>query len=169
MKDFQNQKTAFPPIVDEHCILLILGTMPGEMSLKLQQYYGHKSNQFWKIMFGLFDLRVPDPYVERKQLLLDKHIALWDVLSHCEGRGSADHHIVNETANDFAAFYKKYPRIKTVVFDSTHAEKFYMRHIGKSPDKTYLRVPSPSSAHAGRSLQQKIDEWKVILEILAKS
>jgi hypoxanthine-DNA glycosylase len=160
------RKTAFPPIIDKDCVLLILGTMPGERSIQLQQYYGHQSNQFWKIMFSLFSLPVSDNYEERKQLLLDHHIALWDVLSHCEGQGSADHHIINEVANDFASFYKKYPRIKTVVFDSTHAEKFYIKHVGKSPDKTYLRVPSPSSAHAGKSLQQKIGEWRVIVDIL---
>jgi hypoxanthine-DNA glycosylase len=160
------KKTAFPPIVDTHCVVLLLGTMPGERSIQLQQYYGHKTNQFWKIMFGLFGLPVPESYEARKQLLLDKHIALWDVLSHCEGQGSADHHIINEVANDFTTFYKKFPHIKTVVFDSTHAEKFYLRHVGKSPDKTYLRVPSPSSAHAGKSLMQKTEEWRVILDIL---
>jgi len=162
------KKTAFPPIADRDCVLLILGTMPGERSIQLQLYYGHKSNQFWKIMFGLFGLPVPESYEARKQLLLDRHIALWDVLSHCEGQGSADHHIVNEVANDFVAFYKQYPGIKTVVFDSTHAEKFYLRHVGKSPDKTYLRVPSPSSAHAGKSLSQKTEEWRIILEFLEK-
>jgi hypoxanthine-DNA glycosylase len=161
-----NKKTAFPPIVDKDCVLLILGTMPGERSIQLQQYYGHKSNQFWKIMFSLFGLPVSDNYEERKQLLLDHHIALWDVLSHCEGQGSADHHIVNEVANDFKTFYKKFPKIKTVIFDSTHAEKFYLKHVGKSPDKIYIRVPSPSSAHAGKSLQQKIEEWKVIIDML---
>jgi hypoxanthine-DNA glycosylase len=161
-----NSKTAFPPIVDKHCTLLILGTMPGERSIQLQQYYGHKSNQFWKIMFALFNKPVSEDYDEKKQLLLDNHIALWDVLSHCEGQGSADHHIVNEVANDFASFYKKYPGIKTVVFDSSHAEKFYLRHVGKSPEKTYIRVPSPSSAHAGKSLFQKIEEWRVILQLM---
>jgi hypoxanthine-DNA glycosylase len=162
-------KTAFPPIVDKHCTLLILGTMPGERSIQLQQYYGHKSNQFWKIMFALFDLEVSGDYEKRRQLLLDHHIALWDVLSHCEGKGSADHHIVNEVVNDFASFYKKYPRLMTIVFDSTHAEKFYMKHVGKSEDKTYLRVPSPSSAHAGKSLQQKISEWKVIVPLIGNT
>lgn len=159
-------KTAFPPIIDKSCVLLILGTMPGERSIQLQQYYGHKNNQFWKIIFALFGLPFSENYEERKRLLLDHHIGLWDVLSSCEGKGSADHHIFNEVCNDFPAFYKQYPRIKTVVFDSTHAEKFYLRHVGKSPDKHYIRVPSPSTAHAGKSLRQKIEEWKVILEFL---
>jgi hypoxanthine-DNA glycosylase len=162
-------KTAFPPIIDKNCVVLVLGTMPGERSIQLQQYYGHKSNQFWKIMFALFNKPIPEDYEERKQLLLDHHIALWDVLSHCEGKGSADHHIINEVCNDFATFYKRYPKIKTVVFDSTHAEKFYLKHIGKSPDKKYYRVPSPSSAHAGKNLQQKTAEWAIILDILKLS
>ena len=44
--------TSFEPIVDKNCKVLILGTMPGVMSLEKKQYYGNKRNQLWKIMYG---------------------------------------------------------------------------------------------------------------------
>lgn len=159
-------KTAFLPIADENSRVLILGTMPGERSLRMQQYYGHSGNHFWKILFTLFEKPFTMDYQERIQLLLDQHIALWDVLSHCEGTGSADTDIKNEIANDFAGFYAQYPKIRHVFFDSTHAEKFYDRHVGRSPDKSYTRIPSPSGANASKSLVQKIEEWKKILVAL---
>ena len=46
---------SFPPIVSERSKVLILGTMPGERSLKTGQYYAHPQNAFWRIMGELFD------------------------------------------------------------------------------------------------------------------
>jgi len=53
---------SFEPIVDKNCKILILGTMPGVMSLKKQQYYGNKENQFWKIIYKLFDQDVENDF-----------------------------------------------------------------------------------------------------------
>ncbi len=160
-------KTAFPPIVAENSRILILGTMPGERSLQLQQYYGHSGNHFWKILFELFDEPFTKDYEKREDLLLRHRIALWDVLSHCECEGSADSNIRNEVVNDFAEFYRMYPDIRTVFFDSTHAEKFYLKHVGQTPGITYHRLPSPSGANAWKSYAQKVEEWKAILPYLS--
>lgn len=79
-------KTAFAPVIHSKCNILILGTMPGVRSLELQQYYGHTGNQFWKILFALFDEPFTKDYEKRIDLVQRKHIALWDVLSHCEAK-----------------------------------------------------------------------------------
>jgi hypothetical protein len=87
---FSMQIFSFPPISDPRSEVLVLGTMPGEMSLRLSQYYGHKGNQFWRIMFELHGVDFSADYERRRQLLLENRIALWDVLKACVREGSAD-------------------------------------------------------------------------------
>lgn len=159
-------KEAFPPIIDQHSKIVILGTMPGERSLALQQYYGHPGNHFWKIMFRLFDEEFTTDYPTRIALLKVHHIALWDVLKYCEGVGSADTAIKNEVPNDFDVFHAEYPNIHTVIFASRQAEKFHKKYVGKQEGIAYHTLPSPSGAYASKSLQQKLEEWKLILELL---
>ena len=74
----------FAPVENAGCTILILGSMPGERSLELQQYYGHKNNRFWRLMAEIFNNgKMLDDYEERKALLLRSNIALWDVLAFC--------------------------------------------------------------------------------------
>lgn len=159
-------KCAFEPIAAPESKLLILGTMPGERSLQLQQYYGHKSNQFWRLMFDVFQQPWTDNYADRVDLLIKNKVALWDVLSHCEREGSADSAIKNEIVNDFGLFYKLHPGITHVFFDSRTAEKLYDRHRERSPDHTYALLPSPSSAYASMPYAAKLKEWEMILKVL---
>lgn len=162
-------KTAFAPVIHSKCNILILGTMPGVRSLELQQYYGHTGNQFWKILFALFDEPFSTNYEKRIDLVQRKHIALWDVLSHCEGEGSADTAIRNEIPNDFKTFYATHPHIQHVFFTSRKAEKFYKKHVGMSSSKSHSLLPSPSGAYASMRLEKKIEKWSVILELLNES
>ncbi|HKC66718.1 MAG TPA: DNA-deoxyinosine glycosylase [Bacteroidia bacterium] len=158
--------TAFAPIVNKDSKVLILGTMPGERSIEINQYYGHKGNQFWRLMFDVFNKPFTDKYEDRVALLTKNKIALWDVLSHCEREGSADSAIKNEITNDFKLFYKKYPNIKHIFFASKHAEKLYNKFVGKSPQYIYYVLPSPSGANASKTYTEKLREWKSILKAL---
>ncbi|HEY9146188.1 MAG TPA: DNA-deoxyinosine glycosylase, partial [Thiobacillus sp.] len=66
----------FPPIADAHARVLILGSLPGQVSLQRQQYYAQPHNAFWKIMGRLFDAGPELPYAERMQRLVRNGIAL---------------------------------------------------------------------------------------------
>jgi hypoxanthine-DNA glycosylase len=155
-------KLAFPALADESSNVLILGTIPGEKSLALQQYYGNRQNQFWKLMFAIYGQPLADNYKERIALLRKHRIALWDVLAGCQREGSLDSNIKNAVANDFDTFYKQHPNITTVFFSSKVAEKFYMKLVGKREGITYYALPSPSGANASLTFAQKFERWTLI-------
>ncbi len=140
--------------------------MPDEQSLKLQQYYGRKDNQFWKIIFALFNQPLVHDYETKKALLLSKDIAVWDVLRYCEREGSADSKIQKEVPNDFASFYSKHPQVKQVFFTSTKARDYYDTYVKRKPDYNYHLLPSTSSANTWKTVDEKLNEWKLILKYL---
>jgi hypothetical protein len=83
-------KRSFPPIVDQQARVLVLGTLPGEESLRRGEYYAHPRNLFWPIVFALFDA-VPAPsYAERLAFVAAHRIALWDVCKTGEREASPD-------------------------------------------------------------------------------
>lgn len=43
-------KYSFSPLANKHCHLLILGSLPGDMSLGKGQYYAHPRNCFWRMV-----------------------------------------------------------------------------------------------------------------------
>jgi double-stranded uracil-DNA glycosylase len=79
---------SFPPIVSEMSKVLILGSMPGEISLKVGEYYAHPQNAFQRIMGELFGAGPSLPYKERVTLLQSAGVALWDALQACTRPGS---------------------------------------------------------------------------------
>jgi hypoxanthine-DNA glycosylase len=153
-------KKAFAPVVDKSSRILILGTMPGEKSLELQEYYGNRGNHFWKILFTMFSRAITHDYNEKMQLLADNNIALWDVLQYCEREGSLDSNIKNELPNDFENFYKTYPNIRHVFFSSKNAAAYYDKYVGRKEHVIYHTLPSPSGANATKSFAQKLQEWQ---------
>ena len=153
-------KKAFSPVIDENATLLILGTMPGEKSLQLQEYYGNRGNQFWKIMFEMFNIPLSQDYADRLALLKEKGIGVWDVLQYCQREGSLDSNIKNEVANDFVKFYATYPGIKTVFFSSKNAATYYDKYVGRKEGIHYEILPSPSGANATKPYAIKLKEWK---------
>ena len=68
----------------------MLGTLPGEESLRRQEYYAHPRNLFWPIAFGLFDDAPAPLYPDRLSFVLDRRIALWDVCASGQRQASAD-------------------------------------------------------------------------------
>src|SRR5690625_8040424 len=81
---------SFPPVLPETPRVLILGSMPGGMSLEKQEYYGNPRNHFWDILFELFQQDPLTDYEEKMQFLKQHQIALWDTIGTCYREGSLD-------------------------------------------------------------------------------
>ncbi len=155
-------KHSFSPISHPNARVLILGTMPGVQSLALQQYYGHPRNAFWKIIFSVLETPFSTDYEQRKNVLLDNGIALWDVLEACVREGSLDSAIEQEVPNDFDSFLKAHPNIRHIYFNGQKAAKFFKQHVAVSDDYQLVTLPSTSPANAGMSFEKKLLEWESI-------
>ena len=80
----------FDPIWDARARVLVLGTLPSVKSREQNFYYGHPRNRFWKLLALLFEQPEPRSVAEKKALLLENGVALWDVVRECDIRRSAD-------------------------------------------------------------------------------
>lgn len=165
-------KTAFPPIVADHSRVLILGSMPGEISLVQQQYYAHPRNAFWWIMDQLLGIPQEHSYAQRIAALRAHGIALWDVLHRCERTGSLDSAIQQHSAeaNDFALFLSRYDGIRAICFNGKSVQQMFQRHVirglGFQPQQKLLTLPSTSPANARLRPDAKLNAWAVITQLL---
>lgn len=159
-----NKVYSFPPIADQFSRILIVGTMPGKDSLRLNQYYANTRNSFWPIVFALFDTPFSADYHIRKDLLLKNKIALWDTLKICLREGSSDSAITDFEPNDLKGFMKNHPNIKTVFCNGKDAS-LYFRTFYDGPQISQIYLPSTSAAHA-IGFERKLKEWSLILDYL---
>lgn len=136
--------------------------MPSVQSLAANQYYGNPRNAFWKIIFTLFNTPFSTDYEQRKNLLLENRIALWDVLEACVRPGSLDSAIEQEVPNNFNSFLKKHPNIKHIYFNGQKAAAYFKKYIKLENDYQLTTLPSTSPAHAGKSFEVKLKEWSII-------
>lgn len=97
------------PIADSESEILILGTLPGKVSLKTKQYYANPTNQFRTVISNIFNDTIPTSYEEKLEVLKRNHLALWDVLKAANRDSSLDSDITNPVANDILGFITKHP------------------------------------------------------------
>ena len=69
----------FEPKAGAAAKVLVLGTLPGEESLRRGEYYAHPRNVFWRIVESLFGIPASEPYADRVRKLNEAGVALWDV------------------------------------------------------------------------------------------
>ena len=155
------------PIVSQDPKVLILGSMPGEKSLRLQQYYANPGNCFWYILGEICGANPEFPYTERTTRLTQVGIALWDVLKNCEREGSLDNRIVKDTEvpNNFDEFLRYHQTIEIICFNGQKAQKLFVKLVvpaisgGQSCKIPTITLPSTSPANAAKTKTEKTDAW----------
>ncbi len=162
---------SFPPIGDSSACILVLGTMPGEESLRANQYYANSRNSFWKIMARFYGFAEDSTYQEKTESLKINGVAVWDVMHTCVRFGSIDSNIRQETikTHDFLSFFREYPKITKICFNCRKAEQEFKRNVfptlsTKLKCIAYMRLPSTSSAMTQKTFEEKYTEWSHALK-----
>lgn len=140
----------------------MLGTLPGEESLRRQEYYAHPRNLFWPIVCALFGDNVPAEYGERLRFVAMRRIALWDVCASGEREASADATIRGEMPNRIDDLLARHPGIRAVAFNGSGARRLHDRHFPRLPGLAYLALPSTSPAHARLGFADKFMQWQAV-------
>lgn len=151
----------FEPVFNKHSQILLLGSFPSESSRKYGFYYGHPQNRFWQVISYLTKTStIPATIDEKKQMLLDNHIALWDTVQSCNISGSSDSNIKNITVTNLQNIIES-SKIKQIFANGTLAYNLCIKNSVNA-----VKLPSTSSANAKYNLEKLINKWEVILDFL---
>lgn len=161
----QKRISSFPPIISEGSKILILGSVPGVKSLEMQQYYAHPQNQFWKIIFQLFEEDFTSNYQKITEIIRKNNIALWDVIDSCEREGSLDTKIRNEEHNDIMKILREHLTIKAVFCNGQKSFKNLKKILGRESEIPIFVLPSTSPLHTV-SFDKKLAEWEILKTFL---
>lgn len=152
----------FPPLFDKNSKILILGSFPSVKSREQKFFYGHPQNRFWKVMAGILNCPLPETVEQKRKMLTDNGIALWDVIASCEISGSSDSSIKNAVPNDLSSILEG-ADIKKIFVNGKTAEKYYIKYTEKTTGRKAVCLPSTSPANAAWSLDKLSEEWKRII------
>lgn len=155
----------FEPVFDENSKVLILGTFPSVKSRENQFYYGHPQNRFWKVIAGLTESEVPQTIEEKKKLLLEHGIAIWDVIESCDIIGSSDSSIKNVVPADIERVVAN-SKIQNIYANGGTAKKLYEKYSQKKTGREIIGLPSTSPANAAYSLERLLECWQKVKKVL---
>jgi hypoxanthine-DNA glycosylase len=160
---FGPTKTSFDPISNAETTILILGTMPGDKSLDLGEYYGHSRNRFWKIISTITNNDLPLTYTGKKALLRKTKIGIWDVAHKANRKGSLDSAIEDEEPNDLDNFIARHHSLKVIGFNGTKSEALFDKYFDRKNNLKYISLPSTSPANTSIDFDIICKLWRQIL------
>lgn len=147
------------PVIPRHARLVVLGSFPGEASLRAQQYYGHPRNHFWPLLSALWEVDlVGMRYRARLAELRRRGLGLWDVYESCRRAGSLDTAIEAPQTNDLASLRRRAPALVLVAHNGGESARSMplVRALGLEA----VRLPSSSPANASWSFERKLEAWR---------
>ena len=162
----------FPPLYDRDSMILILGSLPSVKSREQMFFYGHPQNRFWKVITAVINnsgmndknIEVPVTIEDKKQMLHNNHIALWDTIYSCDIIGSSDSSIKNVVPTDLGQIISN-SRIERVYCNGAASGNYYKKYQQKVLGIEAEVLPSTSPANASYSLDRLIGIWSGTINI----
>lgn len=153
-------KDGLAPWISKNSKILVLGTLPGDKSIKAQAYYQNPTNQFWTIMHSIFGSGSND-----FGFLDANGIALWDCLKHANRPGSLDSNIRQAKPNDLAGLLEKYPNVKKILLNGKSIMDIFERYFPQLiAPYNVVALESTSSANTHANVEGKTKAWKRAIE-----
>lgn len=149
----------FPPVIRADTRLLVLGSLPGAVSLARNQYYAHPQNQFWRLIGAVTDRDLtPLAYEGRLTALLDARVGLWDTVAAATRKGSLDADIRLHAPSDLVALVESLPMVRAVAFNGGTSARIGRKQLGAPPGLALVDLPSSSPAYT-LPFARKLDCW----------
>ncbi|MEO7384486.1 MAG: DNA-deoxyinosine glycosylase [Novosphingobium sp.] len=162
MRD-ETRHTCFAPQVAPDCRVLILGSLPGAVSLAQAQYYAHPRNQFWQVLGAMLGIDLVNAAYEARIASLNaRGIGLWDCIASAQRRGSLDGAIRTAQINPLQEFVNGLPQLRAVAFNGVTAAKIGHVQLSGNARIEKLALPSTSPAYT-MPLNQKLAAWEALV------
>jgi len=150
---------AFDAVVDSDTRVLLLGSLPGCVSLAERRYYAHPQNQFWRLMSPVAGINLWRlDYNARLAALRTTGIGLWDVIATAVRSGSLDQAIRAPQIRDLGALISTLPKLRALAFNGGTALRLGLKQLGGGVTLPVIALPS-SSAALTVGIAAKQPEW----------
>jgi hypoxanthine-DNA glycosylase len=162
----QRIKRSFPPIVDPKVRVMVLGSLPGDISLAAGRYYANPRNHFWSLIGSVIerDLIALD-YEDRLDALLAAHVGLWDTVEAAERTGSLDTNIRTHQPNHLPELAASLPQLAAFGFNGGKAAAIGTRQLAGVAGIELVALPSSSPAFTW-PLARKLEQWLTLRRFL---
>ena len=149
----------FDPVTRPDTRLLVLGSLPGAVSLAQQRYYAHPQNQFWRLIGAVIGRELVSlSYHERLAALLEARVGLWDTVAAATRKGSLDGDIRLHRASDLTTLSASLPELRAIAFNGGTSARIGRRQLGSSPAFDLVALPSSSPAYTLK-FERKLAAW----------
>ena len=151
------------PVYNQDSRILILGSFPSVKSRQAQFFYHHPQNRFWRVLENLYQVERLETIEDKKNFLLEHHIALWDVIESCKIKGSSDSSIKDVKINDIQKLIKE-SHIHKIYTNGQKAHQLYQKYCLEITQLEDICLPSTSPANATYSLEKLLLSWQIVLQ-----
>lgn len=145
--------------------ILILGSFPSVKTREYGFFYGHPQNRFWHLLELIFEVELSREIEERRAFLLERRIAVYDVIYRCDIIGSSDASIQNAVPSDLTPIFRE-ADIKQVFCNGGTSHSYYRKYQEQKTGAKAIKLPSTSPANARASMNDLYEQWKIIGEYI---